>query len=140
LAFDQSAELRDRLVAEVDALQSADEAASWAHRNLPAKNTLTTADADLVESGFRATLAAFGDSRSDDGLREAVPSPPAARPGGPNPEAEAPLVAAPGEASFGGVHHAGKTIRLGDQAGRRNDRRKVTIPDPAPVNCTPAVP
>ena len=60
LAPDQSATLRDRLVAELDALQSADEAASWAHRSLPAKNTLTAADAELVEAGFRARLAAFG--------------------------------------------------------------------------------
>ena len=72
LAADQSAALRDRLVAELDALQSADEAASWAHRSLPAKNTLTAADAELVEAGFRAKLAAFGDGRPADGLREAV--------------------------------------------------------------------
>ena len=61
LADDQSAALRDRLVAELDALRSADEAASWAHRSLPAKNTLTAADAELVEAGFRAKLAVFGD-------------------------------------------------------------------------------
>jgi ERF superfamily len=41
LAPDQSAALRDRLVAELDGLQSADEAAGWAHRSLPIKNTLT---------------------------------------------------------------------------------------------------
>jgi hypothetical protein len=52
LAADQSAALRDRLVAELEGLQSADEAAGWAHRNLPAKNTLTAADADIVEAGF----------------------------------------------------------------------------------------
>jgi hypothetical protein len=64
LTPDQSAALRDRPVAELDALQSADEAASWAHRCLPAKNTLTTADAELVEAGFsRAQLATFGDGR-----------------------------------------------------------------------------
>jgi hypothetical protein len=50
LAADQSALLRDRLVTEVRALQSADEAASWAHRSLPAKNTLTANDAELVEA------------------------------------------------------------------------------------------
>src|ERR1700686_3656698 len=81
LAPDQSAALRDRLVAELDALQSADEAASWAHRSLPAKNTLTAADAELVEAGFRARLAAFGDGRPADGLRDAVQGRPgAARP------------------------------------------------------------
>jgi hypothetical protein len=35
--------------------------------NLPANNTLTAADAELVEAGFRARLAAFGDGRSLDG-------------------------------------------------------------------------
>ncbi len=36
------------------AINSADEAAAWAHRNLPAKNTLTAADAKIVEERFRA--------------------------------------------------------------------------------------
>ncbi len=88
LAADQSAVLRDRLVAELEALQSADEAASWAHRSLPAKNTLTAADADFVEAGFRAKLAVFGDGRLADGLREAVPGLPGAQPGSPSSRAE----------------------------------------------------
>jgi hypothetical protein len=95
LAPDQSAVLRDRLVAELDALQSADEAAGWAHRSLPAKNTLTAADADLVEAGFRAMLAAFGDGRPGDGRREAVQGQPGAQPGLPIPDGEEPSVAAP---------------------------------------------
>src|ERR1700722_6658976 len=74
LAADRSAALRDRLAAELDDLQSADEAASWAHRSLPAKNTLTDADAELVEAGFRLRLAAFGDGQPADSLREAVQS------------------------------------------------------------------
>src|SRR3977135_3169298 len=49
LAPDQSAALRDHLIGELSVLQTADEAAHWAHRSLPAKNTLTTADAQLVE-------------------------------------------------------------------------------------------
>ena len=40
LATDQSKALRDRLVAELSDLKSADEAADWVHKNLPAKNTL----------------------------------------------------------------------------------------------------
>jgi hypothetical protein len=81
LAPDQSAVLRDRLVAELGALQSADEAASWAHRCLPAKNTLTAADADLIEADFRAKLTAFDDGRPADGLPEAVRGQPGAQPG-----------------------------------------------------------
>ena len=53
---------RDRLLAELGALQSNDEAANWAHRSLPSKNTLTVADAQLVEAGFQVKLAAFGES------------------------------------------------------------------------------
>ena len=41
------------------AINSADEAAAWAHRNLPAKNTLTAADAKIVEERFRARLSAI---------------------------------------------------------------------------------
>jgi ERF superfamily len=44
-----SAALRERLLLDLDRLQSADEAADWAHNNLAAKNTLITSDADAVE-------------------------------------------------------------------------------------------
>ena len=59
LATDQSEALRDRLVAELSDLKSADEAADWVHKNLPAKNTLTPADAETVEASFRERLAAI---------------------------------------------------------------------------------
>ena len=74
LAANQSAALRDRLVAELSALQSAEEAANWAHRSLPAKNTLTAADADLVEIGFRARLAVFGNGQPSAEPQEAAQS------------------------------------------------------------------
>ena len=57
---DQSAALRERLIAELDALQTPDDAASWAHRSLPAKNTLTSVDAQLVEASFGAKITALG--------------------------------------------------------------------------------
>ena len=60
LAADPSAQLRDRLLAELGDLQSSDEAADWANRSLPAKNTLIVADAQLVEDGFRIKMAALG--------------------------------------------------------------------------------
>jgi hypothetical protein len=53
LGPEQSAALRERLLLDLDQLQSADEAADWVHKNLAAKNTLIAADADLVEAGFR---------------------------------------------------------------------------------------
>ena len=57
LATDRSEALRDRLIAELADLKSAEEAADWVHKNLAAKNTLITADADAVEAGFREKLA-----------------------------------------------------------------------------------
>jgi hypothetical protein len=61
LPAEQSAPARDRLIAELGDLHSNDEAASWAHQSLPSKNTLTLADALLVEAGFQVKLATFGD-------------------------------------------------------------------------------
>jgi len=55
----RSAELRDRLLGEIGDLGSADAAAIWAQRSLPAKNGLTTDDAQRVEEAFAARLAAF---------------------------------------------------------------------------------
>jgi len=57
LGTEASAELRDRLLAELANVGSADQAALWAHRNLRAKNNLTAADAQRVEEVFRARLA-----------------------------------------------------------------------------------
>jgi ERF superfamily len=56
LAMDQSEALRDRMVAELGDLKSADEAADWVHKNLPAKNTLIPVDAETVEASFRERL------------------------------------------------------------------------------------
>jgi hypothetical protein len=53
LSAEESATLRDKLIADLDRLQSSDEAADWVHQNLAAKNTLTEADADSVEVSFR---------------------------------------------------------------------------------------
>ena len=52
-----SAALRDRLIAELNHLSSADDAANWAHRALPGKNTLTAVDAEHVEQVFQTKLA-----------------------------------------------------------------------------------
>jgi hypothetical protein len=57
LGTEASAELRDRLLAELTNVGSADEAALWAHRNLRAKKGLTAADAQRVEEVFQARLA-----------------------------------------------------------------------------------
>jgi ERF superfamily len=75
LATHQSEALRDRLVTELSDPKSPDEAAAWVHKNLPAKNTLTSADAQLVEATFRERLAAIGQERSDAAQSPAVDEP-----------------------------------------------------------------
>ena len=54
-----SASLRESLIQQLAAINSADEAAAWAYRNLPAKNTLTAVDAKIVEERFQARLSTF---------------------------------------------------------------------------------
>jgi hypothetical protein len=73
---DQSADLRDRIVAELDGLSFADEAADWVYRRLPDKNKLTTVDARRVESSFRAKLASI-----EEAAAEIIPSSGVASPG-----------------------------------------------------------
>jgi hypothetical protein len=54
-----SAVLRDQLLRDMANLNSAEGAAVWARRILPAKNTLHEADAREVEEAFQAKLAAI---------------------------------------------------------------------------------
>jgi hypothetical protein len=61
-----SASLRENLIRQMAAINSADEAAAWAHRNLPAKNTLRAADAKMVEERFQARLSAIGEGHTSD--------------------------------------------------------------------------
>jgi hypothetical protein len=56
---EQSATLRDRLLAEIGEIASAERAVSWAKEALPAKNKLAAPDAKLVEDGFEQRLSAF---------------------------------------------------------------------------------
>jgi hypothetical protein len=60
-----SAALRDQLIAELNDLNSAEDAANWAQRVLVAKDTLTTADAERVEQAFQARLASIVIEASD---------------------------------------------------------------------------
>ena len=72
LATDQSEALRERLIVELSDLKSADEAAHWVHKNLPAKNTLALADAETVEASFRERLAAIEAERVSAGSVQAI--------------------------------------------------------------------
>jgi hypothetical protein len=56
LAAEASLALRDQLLAEIVDLSHSDDLALWAHRRLPAKNTLTADDAHAVEMTYRKQL------------------------------------------------------------------------------------
>jgi hypothetical protein len=56
-----SGSLREQLLSEVANLASDDQAAEWARRVMGAKNSLTSADAALVEAAFRSKMADLGD-------------------------------------------------------------------------------
>ena len=59
LAADLSASLRQLLTAEISGLGSSEDAATWAHRSMGRKNTLTATDAQQVEEAFRAKLGSL---------------------------------------------------------------------------------
>jgi hypothetical protein len=54
-----SAALRDKLITELKELNSADEAAAWAHRMMRSKNSLMRKHAERVELGFQLKLSTF---------------------------------------------------------------------------------
>jgi hypothetical protein len=116
LSKQQSAPLRDRLLAELRHLRSSDEAAIWAHRSLPAKNSLTVADAQLVEDSFRTKLSAFGEDQLQK-LPEVVEDLSEARLAKPNPVATKPPTFPAKEPGIRRV--AAKTVRLRDKNHRK---------------------
>src|SRR5262245_61396876 len=67
----ESATVRERLVAELPVINTADEAAVWAQRNLPVKDTLTAGDAKILEERFQARLSAISEGHAPDGTTSA---------------------------------------------------------------------
>jgi hypothetical protein len=53
------------LIIELAAIATADEAVAWAYRSLPTKNTLTSADADIVERAFRIRMQSVERNEND---------------------------------------------------------------------------
>ena len=62
-----SASLRDSLIEQLVAINSPDELSAWAHRSLSAKNTLTAADAKIVEERFQGRLSTISDAHVGNG-------------------------------------------------------------------------
>ena len=110
LATDLSAQLRDRLLGELSGLQSSDEAANWANRSLPAKNTLIVADAQLVEDGFRIKMAALEEAQPGDRTETAQ---------NPNPATVKTRESLPTGPGTGRGRITAKTIRLRDKDHRK---------------------
>ena len=135
LGVQLSASLRESLVEQLAAINSADEAAAWAHRNLPAKNTLTAADAKIVEERFQARLSKISDGEEASGgtTPRSTPDHPGAH--GPPPAVADHGVLAVGQPDSGAghkasrrakkqprsdvVHALGKTVRLRDKEHRK---------------------
>jgi len=117
LAPEQSAILRKRLVEQLAAIHSIDDAAAWAHRNLAAKNTLTAADARIVEEGFQARLSTIGDGPSPSNAVPVQGVMPAARPDAPVCQK---ISTESGQAPHkNAVCALGKTVRLRDKEHRK---------------------
>jgi hypothetical protein len=66
LVAEASAALRDQLVAEIAGLANGEELALWAHRRLPAKNTLAVDDSRAVEAAYERVLATSDQPHSGD--------------------------------------------------------------------------
>jgi hypothetical protein len=141
LAPDQSAILRERLLDQLVAIGSADEAAAWAYRNLPAKNTLTALDAKIVEERFQARLSTISDGSdgttprgtpngvAPDRPPHAVPDKNLAFAGRADADTSQKASTAAQKRSRSGVVRAlGKTVRLRDK-----DHRKFVLRQPCLV-------
>jgi ERF superfamily protein len=68
-----SARLRDQLLAGLEDIASAEDAAIWAHRILGAKNTLTAVDARMIEDAFQARLIILGGTANADIIDAPLP-------------------------------------------------------------------
>ena len=88
LHAEASGALRDQLAAELNGIGSAEEAATWAHRALGPKASLTAADAKHIEDAFQKRLATFQDAPETGRMllsldKPSMPSPSSSRKGRP---------------------------------------------------------
>ena len=127
LGVQLSASLRESLIEQMAAINSADEAAAWAHRNLPAKNTLTAADAKIVEERFRARLSAIDPSHGTCDRPAEGYEPPHAVPEQTGVSSasdaatrqKAPMRATKKQSRSDAIRALGKTVRLRDKDHRQ---------------------
>jgi len=74
LSSDESAALRERLLAEIAGLQSHENATNWAQGALAATNRLTASDAELLEEAFEKRLSELLPSESAEVVNVVDPS------------------------------------------------------------------
>ena len=65
LAPEASAVVRAQLMAELEVITVSEDAITWAHNRLPAKNTLMADDARIIEDAFQAKMAALATDQQD---------------------------------------------------------------------------
>jgi hypothetical protein len=116
---DQSAALRDWLIGELNALQTANDAAEWAHRSLPMKNTLTASDALAVEASFAAKVLPFDDAYPQHEPAVVIQAAADAQSARPAPGEESSTATARGPAVTARGRLTAKTIRLRDKEHRK---------------------
>jgi hypothetical protein len=124
LTSDQSEILRDRLLAQLAAMNSTDEAALWARQNLSAKNTLTAGDARIVEEEFQRRVSTVGDGEGPSEPSNTVSVrnvPPGGRPDGGDSQKTSKTSGKPPRTS------AGKTVRLRDKEHRKFVSRQACL-------------
>ena len=124
LTSGQSAILRDRLLAQLIAINSTNEAAAWARQNLSAKNTLTAEDARIVEEQFQTRLSTIRHDEDPDEPSNAVSVPnlmSAGRPG----TGDSLMSGKPSRNSA--VRVSGKTVRLRDKEHRKFVSRQACL-------------
>jgi len=128
LTSDQSAILRERLLAQVVAIHSTDEAALWARQNLSAKNTLTTGDARIVEEEFQRRLSTIGDGEGHNEPSNAADVrnvTPAGRPDAGDSQKTSKVSGKPSRNNS--VRALGKTVRLRDKEHRKFVSRQACL-------------
>jgi ERF superfamily len=128
LTSDQSAILRERLLAQLVAIHSTDEAAAWARQNLSAKNTLTAGDARIVEEEFQTRLSTIGDDEDPGEPSNAVSVPNVMPAGRPDVGDSRKTSDVPGKPSHkGAVRALGKTVRVRDKEHRKFVSRQACL-------------
>src|SRR5262249_31433569 len=128
LRSDQSAILRERLLGQLVAINSTDEAALWARQNLSAKNTLTADDARFVEEEFQTRLSTIGEGQGPCEPSNPVSVRnvrPAGRHGAGDSQKTSKVPSRPHRNSA--VRALGKTVRLRDKEHRKFVSRQACL-------------